>query len=142
MPKTADKAEIIIAALMQGSSRREAAQIAGVSERTVYNYMQRPEVQAQYAAARRSLIEDTTESIQRGLLPAVKLLSDTVRNANAGERTRIAAARALLDYGLRYSEIGDFAKRIAAIEKAQAEEVASGNDEPPDFYVEAEAEVE
>ncbi len=142
MPKTGDKAEIIIAALLQGSSRREAAQIAGVSERTVYNYMHRPDVQAQYAAARRSLIVETTDSIQRGLLPAVKLLSDTVRNANAGERTRIAAARALLDYGLKYSEIGDIANRIAAIEKSQAEEAAAGNDEPLEEYVDAEAEVE
>lgn len=122
--QTVSKTDRIIAALLKSNSRKEAAELAGVSERTVYNYLQRPDVLEAYEKARQNLVQSATEHIQRSLEPAVQLLTATVRNPAASTRARIAAARALLDYGIRYSEITDVYKRLEAVEQAREEDAA------------------
>lgn len=110
--------EQVIAALLTSSSRREAAKAAGVSERTVYSYLQDPDVQRAYAQARQALVTDATGQIQRALGSAIAILTATVRDDTAQARERIAAARALLDYGIKYSISADISRRIEELEQA------------------------
>lgn len=121
MARTVDTREKVLAALMTSNTRKEAASKAGVSERTVYEYLQDEEFARRYDEARRGLVKEATAQLQQGLAPAVGTLSAIVKNEEADIRARVAAARALLEYGIKYSEITDIYTRLDALEQQEGE---------------------
>lgn len=116
MAKTVDSKEKVLAALLTSKTRKEAAKKAGVSERTVYEYLQDEEFARRYDEARRGLVKNATIQLQKGLAPAIDTLSAVVEDETAEPRTRIAAARALLEYGIKYSELSDIYARLDKLE--------------------------
>jgi len=125
MAKTVNSKEKLLAALLTSKTRKEAAKKAGVSERTVYEYLQDEEFAHRYDEARRGLVKDATIQLQKGLSPAIDALSAVVEDKTAEPRARIAAARALLEYGIKYSELSDVYARLDKLE---------GNSEDDNLY--------
>ena len=62
-------------ALLVCPTQKEAAKAAGISEDTIYRYLQMPEFQAEYKRAFSGLVTDATREAQRALHPALKALS-------------------------------------------------------------------
>ena len=112
MAKTVDSKEKVLAALLTSATRREAAKKAGVSERTVYEYLRDEGFARRYDEARRELVKNATAQLQTGLSPAIGTLHDVVKDEKADPRVRIAAARAMLEYSLKYSELTDVYARL------------------------------
>ena len=109
--------EKILAALMVCNTRTEAAAIAGVSERTVYSYLQDPTFQAEYETAKKELIKNASEQIQRSLEPSITALRSIVEDAHAAKTARVQAARSLLEYGIKLAEYTTLEDRVAALER-------------------------
>lgn len=116
------KKEKALAALLACNTQEEAAARAGISSRTLRNYMKDPDFSQQYHRAKGQLVEAATLQIQRGLAPAINTLREIAEDGGANMPARIQAARGLLEYGIRLSELGDVYRRIEELEAAMEAE--------------------
>jgi len=79
-------------------------------------YLADPEFQERYKQAFRGLVTDATRQAQRSLSPALSTLREIVEDDEQGATVRIQAARSLLEYGLRLTEITDILHDLEAAE--------------------------
>lgn len=121
--------EIAIGALLCLSNIRDAAEAAGISERTLQRWLSDPRFQAQYKAGKKSLVDKATDRLQAGTLRAVATLERIMDDGNAPAAARVNACRFVIEFGLRThaeksaSREGkptnaEFEARISLLEKA------------------------
>ena len=67
------------------------------------------------------MIEDAAAQAKQSLNPALSCLREIVEDVDATATARIQAARSLLEYGLRLTEITDIMKQIDELEKWKEE---------------------
>lgn len=103
-------------ALLTQPTKADAAQAAGISPRTLRDYLADPEFQKEYKKAFGQLVTDATRQAQQSLSPAISALRDIVEDENENSSARIAAARSLLEYGLRLTEFSDILAELEAVE--------------------------
>ena len=95
-----------LAALLTCKSRTDAARVCGLSTKTLQGYEKLPEfADALERGRREALAADTVDALQA-----------IVRDDAAADPARVAAARALLDYGLKFAELTDINKRLDRLE--------------------------
>ena len=94
-----------IQALLTHSTKAEAAKAAGIGTRTLTDYLANDEFQREYSRAARSLV-----------IPALQALREIVENPEEASGNRTAAARSLLEYGLRLTEFSDILPLVDAAE--------------------------
>lgn len=117
----ADKFQTVIVALLTTRTRQEAADRAKVSIATVYNYLKDPDFIRLYNDEKSKLLVETTDHIQKSVNEAVNVLWDTLRDPDAKQGDKIAAARILLESNLKYSEYTQLYNRVKELE-AQSED--------------------
>lgn len=101
-----DDTEIaILEALLTSSTRTEAAERAGVSERTVYRALTDPDFQEAYRAAKRAAVSHAATRAQSTLDAAMDRL-DELLSADKGipADTRLKAIKIALDFGMKAAE--------------------------------------
>ena len=113
--------DAVLAALLTSSTKAEAATKAHVSQRTVYKLLQDPDFAKRYADARQGMVADATAQLQQTLAPAVGVLSDIASDPAAAPPARVSAARATLEFALRYTETSDILARLAKLEESAGE---------------------
>ena len=113
--------ENVMAALLTSSTQAEAARRAGVSDRLVRQYLAKDDFKAELSQRRRETIEGAARALQSSLQSAVDALRGIVENGE-NESSRIAAARALLEYGLRFTELVDVLESVERLEKIITED--------------------
>lgn len=86
----------VLAALLTAPSKAAAAQAAGISPRTLRDYLADPEFQAAHRQAFSGLVEDATRQAQQSLAPALSTLREIVEDRGQDAQARISAARAIL----------------------------------------------
>mgnify|MGYP000396942388 FL=1 len=111
----------VIAALLATSTREEAAEKLGINSRTIRRYFDDPEFLKLYTEATKGIISNSTQQIQKSLSPAITTLKAIVEDKDANIHARVSAARSLLEYGIRLTEINDIGKRLDALEKLMEE---------------------
>ena len=109
--------EKILAALLTCSTKKEAATVAGVGVRTIYEYFRDPDFAAEYDEAKRNLIRDAAEQIKRSLGPAIDTLRAIAEDQRAGKTARVQAARTLLEYAIELDKHTTIEDRLAALEQ-------------------------
>lgn len=109
--------EKILAALLTCSTKKEAATVAGVGVRTIYEYLRDPDFAAEYDEAKRNLIRDAAEQIKRSLGPAIDTLRAIAEDQKAGKTARVQAARTLLEYAIELDKHTTIEDRLAALEQ-------------------------
>lgn len=103
-------------ALLTQPTKAAAAEAAGISPRTLRDYLSDQDFQTEYKKAFGELVADATRQAQQSLSPAITALRDIVEDPNEASSARIAAARCLLEYGLRMTEITDILSELEAVE--------------------------
>ncbi len=98
--------EQIIAALLDHGTIRAAAQAAGISERTLYDRMNRGEFQALYKAAKADLIRAAVLNINRQLQAAIDTVVEVMQDPDNNAAVRLQAAQTILN------NAGKFAQRL------------------------------
>lgn len=112
---TPNKEKALVALLTQ-PTKAAAAAAAGIAERTLRSYLSDSEFQERYKQAFGELVTDATRQAQQSLSPALSTLREIVEDNEQGATVRIQAARSLLEYGLRLTEITDILRDLEAAE--------------------------
>ena len=118
-------ATLLVTLLAKGATVAQAAQHAGVSERTVYRRLQQPEFQARIDAVQDDMVQRAaavlTAAAQEGIHSLVALQDPSTPPA-----VRRGAARDILEMGLRLREAANLEKRLVALENRSLSESSCG----------------
>jgi BMFP domain-containing protein YqiC len=117
-----------LAALLLYPNRAEAARACGLCAKTLLGYSREPEFSAALEAAQRNALTDAAKQINATLAGAVSTLRAICENPQASEQARVAAARGLLEFALRFAETTNLESRLAALEARETEENGDVND--------------
>ena len=115
--KLGGKKEAAILALLSQRNVEEAARAAGISERTLYRWMQEPDFDAAYRAARRAAFSQSTARLQQMCAAAVSTLGKIMVDQNAPAASRVRAADSVLDHAAKAIEIEDIEARVSELER-------------------------
>jgi hypothetical protein len=119
MAGRSNRREAALAALLVKPTIEAAAAEAGVSTRTLKNWLAEPGFRAEYRAARRQLVDDAVRLLQRAAVAAVGALVAQLRADNPAVVAR--AAVAILNLGFRGAELTDLAEAVEDLRR-QVEE--------------------
>ena len=106
-----------LAALLTCKSRTEAARACGLSTKTLQGYEKDPAFADALERGRREALADAAHRIAAGYSETVDTLQDIVQNPDTPDASRVAAARVLLEYGIKYAEMTDINRRLDKLEE-------------------------
>jgi hypothetical protein len=115
-PTQRDKA---IEALLTCATIKDAADKVGIGERTLRGWLKEPAFAEQYHAARRQVFDAALGRLQGAASSAVTTLFKNTHCENPSVETR--AAVAILELGLKGSQLMDLSEEIEALRRALKE---------------------
>ncbi len=125
--KLTRKAEQAIAALLEHPTMAEAAKACGVSERSLWRWLQRDDFQQRYKTAQRAVVDSAITKLQAATVRAVETLE---RNLSCGNFfAENAAAQAILTHSFKAIEVRELQEQIDEIKTLLATR-GSGKHEP------------
>ncbi len=107
---------LLLANLARGATVAQAAEQAGVSERTVYRRLRQPAFQARIQALQDETLQRTAAVLTAATQEAIHTLV-ALQAKETPPNVRRAAAHDLLEMGLRFRESVELDKRMCALEK-------------------------
>ena len=117
-----------VRALMMARNVREAAGTARISEATAWRWLRLEAVQRALQELQDAMLGEATRHAAGLLSEALDTLADIMRHESNPPSSRVAAARAILECGLRYAELVALAERVARLEQALEVENATATD--------------
>lgn len=108
--------ERALAALVSNPTIKAAAAAAGIDYRTMRRYMDDPDFMTEYRHITTEMLQDARMRSQQLLNPALEALAEIFTNAEAKDSDRIAAARGILEWGTKLTELTDIAERVEMLE--------------------------
>ncbi len=121
IPKFPPKAEKVLVALLHHGAVRAAAKEAGVSEATVFRYLQDAEFQRRYRAARADVVDAAVALMQRLCSNAVTTLGTVMHDNKAPASARVSAAKTILEQSMSGVELTQLRQEIEEIKGMLAE---------------------
>ena len=113
------KREKALAALMTSRTMKDAAEAAGIDPRTMRRYMQDADFIAEYRQMTAEMMQEARIRSQQLITPAIETLAEICLDDNAKNGERITAARSLLEWSLKITEVTDIEERLVALENAE-----------------------
>lgn len=95
--------EQIIAALMTGGTIKAAAAAVGMSERAVYDRMNRGEFQALYKSAKADIVRAATISINSRLQDAIDTVAGIMQDTDNNPAVRLQAAQTIINNAAKFA---------------------------------------
>jgi molybdenum-dependent DNA-binding transcriptional regulator ModE len=121
IPKLPPKAEKVLTALLHHGAVRSAAKEAGVSEATVFRYLQDAEFQRRYRQARAGVVDAAIALMQRLCANAVSTLAAVMHDTDAPASARVSAARTILEQSMSAVELTGLRQEVEEIKQMLAE---------------------
>ena len=118
--------EKALAALLTSKTRKEAAEKAGISYRTIRVYLQDAEFLAEYRQRKGEIIDDAARRLTNAMQKAI----DVLENATDGKKVKDAALKAsrlVLEYSARFITISDIMARLDAMEEQEKQRADAGD---------------
>lgn len=110
--------EKIISALLSTKTVRQAAELCGIGETSLYARLKNDDFKAKFAAARMEILELTKNRLQGEMAASVDVLCSIRDDTEERSQIRVNAADAILRHGYRMIELFDMHERIKKLEKA------------------------
>lgn len=107
--------DVLLLHLACGATAEAAAQKAGRSQRTVFRRLADPDFQRRLRELRADMLQRTAGMLTAAALEAVKTMVALLAT-NVPSAVRLAAARSVLELGLKVREAQELDERIAALE--------------------------
>lgn len=120
--KLSKKKELAIAAILTCPTLKEAAKQIGITDVTLWRWMQLPAFQETLKQAKRQAVSQATSALSQICHEAVHNLRSIMNNEEAAPSARVSAAKTILDSGLRGVELDDLETRLAALERELTDE--------------------
>lgn len=108
--------ERAIAALLSHPTRTAAAEAAGITPRTLQRYFEDGDFTTAYKRAFAELIQDAVRQAQQTIAPALSAFSDILADESAPLAVKVSAARSVLEYALKLTELNDIVERLEQLE--------------------------
>lgn len=119
--------EKAIAALLSSATLGAAADKVGVSERTMFRWLNDPTFDAAYRASRRHAVRQAVAQLQRHSSTAVAVMLSIMADRSAPSSTRLTAAAKIVELAFQSVELEDLAAEfeqmkatLARLEAARA----------------------
>ena len=109
--------ERALSALLTSKTKLEAAEKAGITDRTLRRYFENPEFCQRYREAFAGVIEDATRQAQALLMPALSTLQTVMEDEEIPAQARITAAKSIIDYSLKLTEQADILEQLRELEE-------------------------
>jgi hypothetical protein len=106
---------VLMASLAAGKTTQDAAEAAGVSERTVFRRLEQPEFRQNMITLRERMVDDLTSRLADASSKAFEKLQ-TLLTAES-EFVQLGAARTILDQMLRLRNMVEFESRLTRVEE-------------------------
>jgi hypothetical protein len=107
--------ERVLAALLQHVTVAKAAEASGISERTIFRWLQREDFQARYKEAQRAVVDNAVGELQAATVAAVATLR---RNLTCGNPfAENTAAGVILAQSFKAIELREMQERIERLEE-------------------------
>src|SRR5262245_52086420 len=106
-------------ALACGATVEVAARQAGLSLRTAYRRLAEPAFRRQVQQVRADMVQRSAGALTAAATESIKTLL-ALQAASIPPATRLGAARAVLEIGIRLREVADLESRITALEEQLA----------------------
>ena len=116
MAKKSNSDHALLVALACGATVEQAAAKCGMSERTVYRRLERPEFKQQIQALKAEMVVRTAAALTAAATEAVRVLLDLMKASNTGP-VWLGAAKAILEMGVKLREMAELEERIKALEE-------------------------
>lgn len=113
--------ERALSALLTSKTKLEAAEKAGITDRTMRRYFEDPEFCQRYREAFAGVIEDATRQAQALLMPALSTLQTVMEDEEMPAQARITAAKSIIDYSLKLTEQADILEQLRELERWKEE---------------------
>lgn len=110
------KKKAALQALMRYTGRKEAADAAGISERTLRDYLRDPAFNAELNRLYDDWMDECTRELQQAVKLAIQTLKGSLTDEAASVPAKIAAAKAILDTAPKYLEVNNILQRVEALE--------------------------
>ncbi len=120
------KQEQAIIALMTAPTMADAAKAAGISEITLWRWLQLPAFLQRYREAKRQAFGQAISQLQQAAVDAVRTLRAVATDEEASPSARVSAARAILEIGVKAVEIEDLTARLEELEAKVEGRLADG----------------
>lgn len=111
------KKEQAIVALLEEPTVRDAAERVKISPTTLYKWMALPEFEEAYREARHRAMGEAIARLQQASSKAVATLWEVMDDQEATPASRVTAARAVLELGMRGTEIEVIEVRLKQLEE-------------------------
>jgi hypothetical protein len=115
--KLTPKQERIIAELLSHPTMKDACAAAGVSQSTLWRWLQDRDFHTAYMTARRDTVSHAVARLQSAASEAVDTLREVLKDNATIATARVSAAKAILDYSLKAIELEDLAQRVEELER-------------------------
>ena len=102
--QTAVSDEEIIAALLQSGSIAQAAELTGISARSIYDRMGTRDFKAAYSAAKSDIVRAAVLTMNRSLSAAVEVVTGIMNDDSNNAGTRLQAAKMIIDNAEKFSD--------------------------------------
>lgn len=126
--KMVRKKEAAVAALLTASTIAIAAQSVGISEVTLWRWLQQEDFQEAYRQAKRQAVAQAVSRLQQATTRAVDTLEEIMSNTNAKDSARVAAARTVLEMALKAIELEDIVARVEELERLSEQDKEGASD--------------
>jgi hypothetical protein len=107
-----------ILALLEHRTVGEAAESIGIGQSTMFRWLQDNDFQKHYIQTKRKIIIQVITQLQKMTGEAVEVLRQIMTDNANPPTSRIACAKAILDYAFKGFELEDLAARIDSLEKS------------------------
>lgn len=107
--------------LVQGTPVKEVATQVGISARTVYRWIERPDIRALLREYRGGMLRALATTAQSTAEDALKVLADTAKDAQQPLGFRLRAAERLISIAADLTSTVDDGERIDELEKSVRE---------------------
>lgn len=106
-----------IAALVSNPTVRDASKASGIPERTLWRYLGQEDFTKRLDEERSKLVSDATDRLKSKLAAATSAIAEVMEDKDAPPQTRVNAAKVILEFSLKYSEMSDIIHRLDELER-------------------------
>ena len=111
-----EKRTLALMSLLAGNTRAEAAEIAGVTETSIYNWLAEPGFAIALKKAREAVFADALDGLKAASLIALETLCQIAKNSSASPSARVAASTAILSNCFRAVETIEIQSRLEKLQ--------------------------
>lgn len=116
-----------IGALLSESTVAKAAAQAKVGERTLYRWLDDPTFADAYRKARYAAVHQAISRLEHASSRAVTVLTSIMDDTGVPARDRLAAARTVIEFSFKATDIEDFEERLQAMEQRYEKQYAQAS---------------